>query len=206
MDEGTPRAGSISERWRARRQAPGDERELVRRILSGDRDAFRLVVLRYQQPLAELVWRQLGGDQAAVEDVVQETFLRAYKALDRYDPQWRLSTWLSRIALNTARDLGRRRKVRDAADPQDLLPAGVGGNDPLEGAARAEAAQSVSQALERLPETQREVVVLSVWGGLSQTEIAAALDVPLGTVKTRQRTALHRLRKLVAPLRPGGAA
>lgn len=196
----------MSDRWRAHRQAPADERELVRRILSGDREAFRLVVLRYQQPLAELVWRQLGGDRSAVEDVVQETFLRAYKALDRYDPQYRLSTWLSRIALNTARDLGRRRKVREAADPQDLVPAGAFSADPLEGAARAEAAVSVSQALERLPDTQREVVVLSVWGGLSQTEIAAALDVPLGTVKTRQRTALHRLRKLVAPLRPGGAA
>lgn len=203
MDADSPARSSWSDRWRARTQAPADERELVRRILSGDREAFRLVVLRFQQPLAELVFRQVGGDRAAVEDVVQETFLRAYRALDRWDPRFRLSTWLSRIALNTARDLGRRKQVREAAEPRDLVPAATP-DDPAERAARSEAASSVSAALSALPEPQREVVVLSVWGGLSQSEIAAALDVPLGTVKTRQRTALHRLRKLVAPLGPAG--
>lgn len=203
MEDERGRPGSISDRWRFARQAPADERELVRRVLSGDREAFRLVVLRYQQPLAELVWRQTG-DRSAVEDVVQETFLRAYRALDRFDPRWRLSTWLSRIALNTARDLGRRKKVRDAAEPADLALRGAP-DDPAERVARNEAASSVKDALATLPETQREVVVLSVWGGLSQREIAQTLEVPLGTVKTRQRTALHRLRQLVAPLFPGGA-
>ena len=204
MDDDRGRPGSISDRWRSARQAPADERELVRRVLSGDREAFRLVVLRYQQPLAELVYRQTG-DRAAVEDVVQETFLRAYRALDRFDPRWRLSTWLSRIALNTARDLGRRKKVRDAAEPNDLALRATP-DDPADRVARNEAASSVTQALATLPDTQREVVVLSVWGGLSQREIAETLEVPLGTVKTRQRTALHRLRQLVAPLFPGGAA
>lgn len=175
-----------------------DERLLVERTLQGDREAFRLLVLRYQGLVGDLVWRACG-DRTVHEDLVQETFLRAYQKLGGFDPQRRLSTWLASIALNVARDHGRRRKVRDQG-ARHIAPAVNRGPGPLEAAEKGEVRTRVTAALDDLPEPQREVVVLSVWGGLSQREIAGALDVPLGTVKTRHRTALQRLRALVAPL------
>ncbi|MCO5170561.1 MAG: sigma-70 family RNA polymerase sigma factor [Planctomycetes bacterium] len=183
--------------------ASGEERELVRRVLRGDREAYRLIVLRHQASLAELVFRQTG-DRAGTDDMVQETFLRAYKALDRFDPRFRLSTWLARIAINVARDQGRRARVREDGLLR-VAPRGGGEPSPLEAAARSEAQVQVDLALRNLPEAQREVVVLATFGGLTQREIAEALALPLGTVKTRHRTALLRLRELVAPLGPGGA-
>lgn len=179
-----------------------EERRLVERVRAGDREAFRLLVLRHQGWLGEVVFRQTG-ERAATEDLVQETFLRAYRALDRFDPRFRLSTWLCRIALNVARDHGRRARVR--ADGLERAAGAATSVLPDEAAARAEAHAHVADALEALPDPQREVVVLATWGGLSQREIAAALDVPLGTVKTRHRAALSRLRALVTPLFPGGA-
>lgn len=185
------------------RGASAEEQELIRRTLRGDREAFRLIVLRHQAGLGEVVFRQTG-DRAGTEDMVQETFLRAYKALDRFDPRFRLSTWLARIALNVARDHGRRAKVREDGLLR-IEPKRAGGPSPVEVAASREARDQVGHALAALPDAQREVVVLSAYGGLSQREIAGVLDVPLGTVKTRHRTALLRLRELVAPLHPGGA-
>jgi RNA polymerase sigma factor (sigma-70 family) len=186
------------------RGATAEEQELIRRTLRGDREAFRLIVLRHQAGLGEVVFRQTG-DRTGTEDMVQETFLRAYKALDRFDPRFRLSTWLARIALNVARDQGRRSKVREDGLLR-IEPKRSAGPSPVEAAASREARDQVGQALAALPDVQREVVVLSTYGGLSQREIAGVLDVPLGTVKTRHRTALLRLRELVAPLHPGGAS
>lgn len=163
-----------------------------------------MIVLRHQRSLAELVYRQTG-DRSGAEDLVQETFLRAFKALSRFDPRYRLSTWLSRIALNVARDQGRRKKVREAAPKErfgreNTLP------DPVDAVAHSETRQTIMQALDALPTAQREVVVLSVYGGFSQREIAGMLELPLGTVKSRLRSAFTKLRDLVAPLHPGGAA
>ncbi|MCA8922063.1 MAG: sigma-70 family RNA polymerase sigma factor [Planctomycetes bacterium] len=180
---------------------------MVRRVLAGDREAFRLIVLRYQDTLANLVFRATG-DRDACEDLVQETFLRAYRALGGYDPRYRLSTWLVRIALNAARDHGRRQKVREAtprdAEVEPEARPDPHSADPAAAAAKQELSQQVGAALAELPETQREVIVLGVYGGYSQREVAEVLEVPLGTVKTRQRSALSKLRRLVAPL--GGRA
>ncbi len=181
--------------------ATADERELVRRTLAGDREAFRLIVLRHQASLAELVFRQTG-DRAGTEDLVQEALLRAYRALDRFDPRFRLSTWLARIALNVARDHGRRAKVRDDGLLR-VAPRSGAAPTPLDVAARNEAFDQVGRALADLPGPQREVLVLATYGGLTQREIAGVLDLPLGTVKTRHRAALMRLRDLVAPLQGG---
>jgi len=173
------------------------ESELVRRTLSGERDAFRQIVLAQQSFLAELVFRQTG-DRHATEDLLQETFLRAYKALGRYDERYRLSTWLARIALNVAHDHGRRRQVAERAVTR--LPGLSESQDPAELVARREASAQVDDALRALPAEQREVIVLAMWGGLTQREVAAALELPLGTVKSRQRSALGKLRQLVSPL------
>lgn len=175
------------------------------RTLAGDREAFRQIVLRHQGFLAQLCRRQTG-DPSSTEDLVQETFLRAYQKLGTYSPRYRLSTWLARIALNVARDHGRRRRVRDAA--LSRVEQGAVGHSALPSASLApdraaegrEVSERVEAALDSLPEEQREVLVLTLWGGCSQREAAAALEVPLGTVKSRQRAALSKLRALVAPL------
>ncbi|MGE0712529.1 MAG: RNA polymerase sigma factor [Planctomycetota bacterium] len=173
-----------------------EEQELVRRTLAGDREAFRLVVLAQQGFLAELVFRQTG-DRHATEDLVQETFLRAYRALPRYDARFRLSTWLARIALNVARDHGRRRRTRE--DALQRVSAGGESREPYAAALEREASAALGEALERLSEEQREVIVLAMWGGYTQREAAELLELPLGTVKSRQRAALAKLRDLVTP-------
>lgn len=173
------------------------EAEWVRRTLGGERDAFRQIVLAQQGFLAELVFRQTG-DRHATEDLVQETFLRAFKALRRYDERYRLSTWLARIALNVARDHGRRCQVAERAVTR--LSEASASLDPAEVVAQREASAQVDDALRSLPSDQREVIVLAMWGGLTQREVAAALELPLGTVKSRQRAALGKLRSLVSPL------
>jgi RNA polymerase sigma-70 factor (ECF subfamily) len=183
---------------------PQDERELVARTLNGDRDAFRFVVLRHQGFVADVVYRATG-DRAVVEDLAQETFLRAYQALPRFDPRLRLSTWLARIAVNVARDHGRRSKVR-VSGLSRIEPGKDRERGPHDSAVARETHDRVVAALSDLSEPQREVVVLSVYGGLSQREIAGALEVPLGTVKTRHRTALQRLKSLVAPLLGGSGS
>jgi len=142
---------------------------------------------------------------------VQETFLRAYQSLASYLPRYRLSTWLARIALNVARDHGRRRQVHDAA--LERVERGAVGHSALPSASLApdrlaegrEASERVEAALAALPSEQREVLVLTLWGGCSQREAAATLELPLGTVKSRQRAALGKLRALVAPLGAGGS-
>lgn len=184
---------------------------MVERTLAGDREAFRQIVLRHQGFLAQLCRRQTG-DPSATEDLVQETFLRAYQRLDSYKPSYRLSTWLARIALNAARDHGRRREVRDAA--LERVERGAIGHSALPSESLApdaaaegrEARERVEAALAALPAEQREVVVLTLWGGCSQREAAETLELPLGTVKSRQRAALSKLRALVAPLEPGSAS
>ncbi len=182
-----------------------DEVELVDRTLRGDRDAFRVIVLQHQRRLTELVYRQTG-DRSGAEDLVQETFLRAYTALSRFDTRYRLSTWLTRIALNVARDSGRRKKVRDASlDRIGRAAEAAATSGPFENVARYEAQQTVLKALDTLSIPQREALVLSVYGGFTQREIASILETPLGTVKSRLRAALSKLRDVVAPLHPGGA-
>lgn len=179
------------------------------RTLAGDREAFRQIVLRHQGFLAQLCRRQTG-DPSSTEDLVQETFLRAYQNLGSFLPRYRLSTWLARIALNVSRDHGRRRQVRDAA--LERVERGAVGHSVLPSAGLApdraaegrEASERVEAALAALPDEQREVLVLTLWGGCSQREAAAALEVPLGTVKSRQRAALGKLRTLVAPLGSAG--
>ncbi|MBL4849634.1 MAG: sigma-70 family RNA polymerase sigma factor [Planctomycetes bacterium] len=169
----------------------------MERTLAGDREAFRQIVLRHQGFLAQICRRQTG-DPTATEDLVQETFLRAYQRLRSYEPRYRLSTWLARIALNAARDHGRRSQVREAALDRVALPQES--PSPLDLASSRETSRRVEAALAGLPTQQREVLVLTLWGGCTQREAAQALQLPLGTVKSRQRAALSKLRALVAPL------
>ncbi len=164
--------------------------ELVRQWQRGDRSAFPALVRRWQQPVARFL-AHLVGRSDLVQDLCQEVFLRAYDAGPRYRPTAAFSTWLYRIALNVARDAGRRRRPvqplgHDEPEVSDLSPEAV--------CAQRELAGVVAEAVAELPEPLRLVLVLRHYEGLPFEEIARLTRTPASTLKSRFRAALERLR------------
>jgi RNA polymerase sigma-70 factor (ECF subfamily) len=164
------------------------EAELMRRWQGGDTASFEEIVRRWQGRVGRLLAR-LAGPSAA-PDLCQEVFLRLYGAGARYREEGAFATWIYRIALNVARDAGRRH--RDWA--------ALGNHEPLDDTApydalcRRETVELVTRALEQLPEALREVLVLRHYEGLSFEEIARLTRVPASTLKSRFAVALGRLR------------
>jgi RNA polymerase sigma-70 factor (ECF subfamily) len=163
--------------------------ELLERIASGDRQAFDEIYRRYARAVFGLALRRLA-DRGRAEDVTQDTFTAVWRSADRYDREKGLGApWLFTIARNAVVD-SQRRARESVAEVPDVPDEAAG---PDEEAESSWVAFRVHRALEALPEHERRVVELAYWSGLSQTEIAGFLNLPLGTVKTRVRTALIRL-------------
>lgn len=184
------------------RAARSDE-ELLPRARNGDEDAVRALVTRYNQRLFRVA-RGIVGNDAEAEDVVQETYVRAFFGLDGFRGDALLSTWLTRIALNEA--LGRLRRRRPSAELSELDGAGAAADgrvvafplspmaaSPESEAARTQMRQVLEQAVDDLPDRFRMVFILRDIQGLSTEETAAALAIRAVTVKTR----LHRGRRLM---------
>lgn len=173
--------------------------ELATRALAGQDAAFAAIVARYKQPLHHLVARLTGDEDEAV-DIVQEAFIAAHGALRRYDPARPMRAWLTRIAVNKARDWRRRQVVRrlisavlpdDAmaiADDSPAIDRVVGG--------RAELVR-VQAAIARLPARLREILVLRTMEELSQAEAADVLGISQKAVETRLYRARARLAELM---------
>jgi RNA polymerase sigma-70 factor (ECF subfamily) len=167
--------------------------ELLGRIASRDANAFELLYRRYARPVYGLALRLLG-DRGRAEDAVQETFTSIWRSAARYRPERGPGApWLYAIARNAIVDRARARREPLAEHPD--APSGEPG--PPELAERAEVSWHVHRALADLPESERTVLELAYWSGLSQSEIASFLDIPLGTVKTRTRSGLARLAELL---------
>jgi RNA polymerase sigma-70 factor (ECF subfamily) len=169
------------------------ETQWIARSQAGDQAAYGCLVQQYQRLVVSVAYRQ-GLDLAEAEDVAQETFVKAWLALPKYQPalgSWR--AWLCRIAVNLAID--RQRRQRPQVELDDRLPAG--GRSVSEQAEADLQAQAVRRALASLPPASRAALVLSEYQGLSYAEIAAALDIPLGTVMSRLHYARRRLRELL---------
>ena len=163
--------------------------ELIERIAAGDRGAFDELYGRYARAVLGLALRRLG-DRGRAEDVVQEAFAAIWRSARSYRPERGTgAAWLYAIARNTIVD-GLRRRPEPAADPPETASGDAG---PPEEAESAWLAWRVHRALEELPEHERPVIELAYYGGLSQSEVAEFLQIPLGTVKTRTRSALQRL-------------
>jgi RNA polymerase sigma-70 factor (ECF subfamily) len=171
-----------------------EDRELVLAARSGSRRAFGTLVRRHQRRVFALGVRLLGTTHDA-DDLVQETFLRAWRALDRLDPERPVIPWLLRIATNRAMTMLAARGRRATEPLDEALPAG--GPRPDEDAQRAELRANVRRALAELPEEQRIVLSLRAGEGLSYLEIAALLDVPVGTVMSRLARAREAMRRMV---------
>ena len=173
-----------------------EEKDLICRAARGDAEAFRQLVEAYQTPAYRLAARMCGPDGA--EDVTQEAFLAAWRGLPQFRGDCRFSTWLYRLVSNAAIDcLRREKKHRDTGDVDDLeLPDG--GPSPQEQAERSDTRDAVRRALDRLSPEHRQVLLLRFMQELDYGEIARALDVSEGTVKSRINRAKSKLREVLA--------
>jgi RNA polymerase sigma-70 factor (ECF subfamily) len=184
-----------------------DDRELTRKCLAGDEKAYRDLVERYQRQVYSLAMRMVRVSEDA-QDLTQETFVRMFRALDRYDPDRPFGAWLTTIASRLCIDHIRRRRLKpislfqrdSASDEEYVIDVADPGPGPEEVAAHGEEERGAQSLIDSLPEHYRVVVVMRHQQDLSYEEIAEALHVPLGTVKAR----IHRARALLKDRLEGG--
>ncbi|MGZ5442705.1 MAG: RNA polymerase sigma factor [Thermoanaerobaculia bacterium] len=177
-----------------------DDRALVERILGGDRDLFTTLVSRYEKRLVNYVYRITHRYEDA-HDLAQEIFVKVYLALDRYDPKYQFSTWLFRIAQNSAIDALRKKSIAEVplARPTEEEPSGKerefadDGISPYRALKNKQLSAAIDRAVERLPSDYRELIQLRHFAELSYEEIATMKKLPLGTVKNK----LFRARNLL---------
>lgn len=190
---GAVRAGKRT-RWIVT-ERPENERELVLAAQRGQREAFSALV-RMHERRAYAVARAIVANHEDAEDAVQDGFLHAYRALDRFLPDQAFGAWLHRIVANAALDITRRRKVRDT----DELPETVASRfrDPAEG---SELRSRLAAALETLPARQRAVIVLHDVEGFKHSEIGTILSIPEGTARSDLHYARSHLRAILSEVR-----
>lgn len=185
--------------------------QLVQRTVAGDDKAYELLVMKYQRRIERLIGRMVR-DVDLIEDIAQETFIRAYKALHQFRGEAQFYTWLYRIAVNTAKkalvDMKRDPTVSEAAlrssddDDETYRP----GNEPISDEspdtilAAKEIAAAVNAAMEALPAELRQAVTLREIEGLSYEEIAEVMNCPIGTVRSRIFRAREAISARVKPL------
>jgi len=168
------------------------DRELVRRVQGGDKKAFDMLVLRYQHKIIQLISRYIK-DSGEAQDIAQESFIKAYRALPRFRGDSAFYTWLYRIAINTAKNHLVARSRRPSDNEIDVQDA-----EQFEGADRLkeqatpehlllsdEIADTIKLAIEELPEELRTAISLREFEGMSYEEIAQTMVCPVGTVRSR---------------------
>ena len=163
------------------------DEELVGALAQGDERALRELLRRYERPLSSFISRHTAGRD--VEDLYQETWLRVVRGAARFDAARRFSTWLFHIAVNLCRDWHRRARGNTLSLADDAAPT----EEPR----CPDAALDAARLLAQLPDPQREVVILRFYHDLTEEQMAAMLDCPKGTVKSRLHNALARLATLV---------
>ena len=181
--------------------------ELVARVQRGDKKAFDLLVLKYQRKIMRLLSRMIR-DPAEIEDVTQEAFIKAYRALPQFRGDSAFYTWLYRIAINTGRNWlsskSRRPSTPNALESEDGETFNETDNltdnsTPESIAATKEIAETVNAAIQALPEELRTAIVMREMEGMSYEDIAQSMDCPIGTVRSR----IFRAREAIATrLRP----
>jgi RNA polymerase sigma-70 factor (ECF subfamily) len=183
------------------------DEELVKRVQAGDTAAFDLLVRKYQHRIAALIGRYVS-DWSEVQDVAQETFIRAYRALGNFRGDAQFYTWLHRIAVNTAKNhlvAHNRRPPTDDIDIEDAehFDSGIRLRDsdtPERELMRQQLEQTVMRAVEALPEELRVAINLREVDGLSYDEIAERMGCPIGTVRSRIFRAREAIDRELRPL------
>jgi len=189
------------------RVAKETDKELVRRVQSGDRGAFDLLFSRYQHKIVNLVSRYLR-DSEDVQDVVQEAFIKAFRALPRFRGESAFYTWLYRIAINTAKNhiVARSRRppgvdveVSDA-EHYDGADALRDLENPEAEMAKEQLSREINSAIADLPDDLRSAVTLREFDGLTYEQIAEIMECPVGTVRSRIFRAREAIDKRISPL------
>lgn len=178
--------------------------DLERRAKQGDQEAFEQLVLDNQNRIYALALR-LCGDREEAADLAQEAFVKAWQGLSSFQGESSFSTWVYRLTTNLCIDHLRKKRRREAVESVVSLDATDGGwaepadweSDPQRLLERSERGRALARGLARLPDWQRQALVLRELSGLSYQEIAAALDIDLGTVKSRIARARLSLRKVL---------
>ncbi len=191
--------------------SPDSDLQLVERTVAGDQRAYELLVIKYQRRIERLIGRMVR-DADLVQDIAQETFLRAYRALHQFRGEAQFYTWLYRIAVNTAKkalmDIKRNPVISENAlrgnDEEDETSR-IGhelttDETPETVLAAQEIAEAVNTAMEALPEDLRQAVTLREIEGLTYEEIAEAMQCPIGTVRSRIFRAREAISARVRPL------
>jgi RNA polymerase sigma-70 factor (ECF subfamily) len=186
------------------------DQQLVDRVFKGDKHAFDLLVLRYQHRILGLIGRFIN-DPSEVEDVAQEAFIKAYRALPKFRGDSQFYTWLYRIAINTAKNYLVARGRRPPSTDVDVEDAEfMENNAPLTDIESPEASQEkedlhrvINKAIEDLPEDLRTAFTLREFSGLSYEEITEIMGCPVGTVRSRIFRAREALDKKIRPLLDG---
>jgi RNA polymerase sigma-70 factor (ECF subfamily) len=183
------------------------DQELVARVQQGDKRAFDLLVLKYQQKITNLISRYIR-DPHEVLDVTQEAFIKAYRAIPKFRGDSAFYTWLYRIAINTAKNYlvaqGRRPPTDDVeADVAEQMDVGMRLKEtgtPENHVLTEEISMTVQKAIDDLPEDLRTAIVLRELEGMSYEEIANAMSCPVGTVRSRIFRAREAIDKKLRPL------
>jgi RNA polymerase sigma-70 factor (ECF subfamily) len=184
--------------------APQTDAEIVDRVLGGDRNSYARLVDAYGERIVNYVARMTGSRYEA-EDIAQEAFVRAYCALDSYNPDYKFSTWLFRIAHNQCINYLKKRNrlvhmgdyQHEDGEPAWVLPDTRPARNPAVAAERHDVQRQVQAAIVELPEAYRTVVILRHLHGMSYQEIADVIEVPIGTVKSRLGRGRSRLAALL---------
>jgi RNA polymerase sigma-70 factor (ECF subfamily) len=187
-------------------QAPLTDEELVSRVLAGEQDLFEVLVVRHQRRIVRYLARMVHDPDQA-EELAQVTFVKAFTRLASFDPAYRFTTWLYRIASNAAIDHFRRRRFTPLSLDRPLDPGGEGrmgmqfpspAPGPEELALRGETGALLRAAVDRLPAEYRQLIALRHGAECSYGEIAEITGLPMGTVKNRLFRARNKLHQLLS--------
>ncbi|HEY0384783.1 MAG TPA: sigma-70 family RNA polymerase sigma factor, partial [Pyrinomonadaceae bacterium] len=197
FDFGLPAPYSSLSRALIPEQAPNQDAELLRAIAGGDEAALSALYDRYKSILFSLILRILHS-QPEAEDILQDVFIQVWKkAADFDEARGRAFTWLATLARSRAIDRLRQLSSRERTATEASRETPEVWIDAEDDAIRSEQSAVVRGALAELPEEQRRTLLLAYFEGLTQTEIADRLNAPLGTVKTRMRSGMIKLRELL---------
>lgn len=184
--------------------------EMVAAVLEGDPEAYRVLVERYERRIYHVIYGMVRSPEDA-KDLAQDAFVKAFQNLHRFRLEAKFYTWLCRIAMNVAIDHLRKMKHRNHAEFDDARGGSDGAqvvrlhsakDDPSENVARARMYKTIMDAVETLPDDQKQVLILREIEDMPYKEIAEVLDIPEGTVMSRLYYARRRLQEQLAEYRP----
>ncbi len=173
--------------------------DVVKMCLNGNKEAFSILVARYKKLIYSVVYNMIE-DKEEVNDISQEVFLRIYKSLDRYNPEYRFSTWSVKIATNLCLDIIRRKKIQ-SVPIEEAFGISSNSDTPEESVFKTERIREINEAVDSLPEKYRIPIILFHRNGLSYEEMTKVLNEPMSIIKNRLYRARLMLREKLASYR-----